>query len=93
MNRAIESNLNDLIGPNIDLTQVVAEIHVYAMCLEAYEPGLWWDSSRLSTRFLHPAFSSWLDHYGFSSLHDMPRDALIAVNISMRKHLEKKQPC
>ncbi|MGB3787803.1 MAG: hypothetical protein WA949_07320 [Phormidesmis sp.] len=80
--------LEELQLPKVDLSGVIAEIHIYAFRLERLEPGLWWDVATGRPRLLHPNIAHWMAHYGFASMDDLPPAALITFRESLRSRLE-----
>lgn len=80
--------LEEMQHPKIDLSEVIADIHITAFRLERIEPGLWWDVATGRPRLLHPNISHWMAHYGFSSVDVMPVAAVIVFRDSLRSRLE-----
>lgn len=74
---------------NQDMSNTIARIHVSAMQLEAHDPGFWWDIERSTLRLRHVAVASWMQRYGFQSMNDLPPEALVAFDVSLRRRLEK----
>ncbi len=81
--------IKQLVKPARDMSQTIAEIQVSAMLLEEKETGMWWDSERSALRLRHIAVIQWMEMYGFRSMADLPPDALIAMNLSLKRRLEK----
>lgn len=84
----IASLLEEMQQPKTDLSDVIADIHIYAFCLERLEPGLWWDLATGKSRMLHPNIAHWMAHYGFSSVDEMPAKAVIVFRNSLQSRLE-----
>lgn len=83
----LEECFEQMKRPKQDMSQTIAEIHVFAMRLEMLEPGMWWDMERCCLRLRHVAVVSWMERYGFASMGDLTAEALIAMNISLERRL------
>ena len=84
--------LDDLVAqirlPRRDLSDTIARIHVSAMQLEQYDPGFWWDFEQVALRLRHVAVIGWMERYGFRTMADLPPEALVAFDVSLRRRLE-----
>lgn len=93
--------LDDLIAqlrlPRRDMSDTIARIHVSAMQLERHDPGFWWDEQQRHLRFRHVAVIAWMERYQFRSMADLPPEALIAFDLSLKRRLaqfeEASAPC
>lgn len=85
-------NLDDLAAqlrqPSRDLSDTIARIHLSAMQLEQYDPGFWWDFEQVALRFRHVAVIDWMERYGFRTMADLPPEALVAFDVSLRRRLD-----
>lgn len=73
---------------NRDMSDTIARIHVSAMLLESHDPGFWWDSNRAQLRLRHVAITAWMERYGFKNMNDLPPEALVAFDVSLRRRIE-----
>jgi len=80
---------DEIAIPKVDLSSVLADIHISAFCLERYEPGLWWDLGESCLRLRHINVINWMACYGFTKMSDLPPAALLKFRNSLAERLER----
>lgn len=78
-NSTDSTNQLDFSSDRIDLSDLIARIDIACLCLDFFEPGLWWDWQKHRRAIAHPSFLQWMALYKFSSLAMLPPAALISL--------------
>ncbi|KPQ34596.1 MAG: Protein of unknown function (DUF1470) [Phormidesmis priestleyi Ana] len=76
---------------SVDLSVALAEIDIFCFQLDFYESGKWWDYERSRRKLTHPAVTAWFARYGFTSFHDLPIGAVLAMRDSLGRYLTAQE--